>query len=530
MENKKRKNITMIYVITLFAMAAIVIAKYISESLLASYQIYYRTYLDIAAAGILWLGIPVLITSYLVYLLLQGNSLKGMGISINPDEGQPEDSQRISNAGSFIKKVLAVMLIMIAGLYCLIVLVAQAFLFESRYEKEEKTGTVLKGTTDSLLDGSEHVIYYKYYNPFIKQKAVDEQFVVEAIMGEKYGDEFTISEWEYDTGLIGRLHGKGTFKSEPEMEVGVSWDVFSHSYSDDRDMRHTCRLIQNYCEENNINRNIVPIYHTENGLLKELDLFFTLNEIEQCAEDTAGIIGYVLMDRYFNTVGREAALTIICGTEKEEHNFTTLVIQGLLGSSAMEDRFYYTSKENVLAKLNEVCIGLNSAASAGIEENNGKFQENKVIQDKPEEEENADEIVTEEEIFQKVSGDFTTPEGAFGQLYDMVFEPKGEVFTPCYNAKGNFYALLGEGEEELSGELQQTRHTVVYDRLSKNGKCQLFVEYKDYMETNGKESYVTTTAILEFYAVEIETGVTVAAGKTSWEETGSKEYRELTGE
>lgn len=511
MESKKRKNITMIYVITLFVMAAIVIAKYKSESLLASYQIYYRTYLDIAAAGILWLGIPVLITSYLVYLLLQENSLKGMGISIDPDEEQPEDNQCVSNTGSFIKKVLAVMLIMIAGLYCLIALVVQAFLFESRYEKEEKTGTVLKGTTGSLLDDSEHVIYYKYYNPFIKQKAVDEQFVVEAIMGEKYGDEFTISEWEYDTGLIGRLHGKGTFKSEPEMEVGVSWDVFSYSHSDDRDMRYTCRLIQNYCEENNITRNIVPIYHTENGLLKEIDLFFTLNEIEQCAEDTAGIIGYVLTDRYFNTVGREAALTIICGTEKEEDNFTTLVIQGLLGSSAMEDRFYYTSKENVLAKLNEVCIDLNSAASTGIEEK-------------------ADEIVTEEEFFQEVSGDFTTPEGAFGQLYNMVFEPKGEVFTPCYNAKGNFYALLGEGEEELSGELRQTRHTVVYDRLSKNGKCQLFVEYKDYMETNGNESYVTTTAILEFYAVEIETGVTVAAGKTSWEEIGSKEYRELTGE
>lgn len=511
MENKKRKNITMIYVITLFVMAAIVIAKYKSESLLASYQIYYRTYLDIAAAGILWLGIPVLITSYLVYLLLQENSLKGVRISIDPDEEQPEDNQRISNARSFIKKVLAVMLILIAGLYCLIVLVVQAFLFESRYEKEEKTGTVLKGTTGSLLDDSEHVIYYKYYNPFIKQKAVDEQFVVEAIMGEKYGDEFTISEWEYDIGLIGRLHGKGTFKSEPEMEVGVSWDVFSHSHSDDRDMRYTCRLIQHYCVENNITRNIVPIYHTENGLLKELNLFFTPNEIEQCAEDIAGMIGYVLMDRYFNTVGREAALTIICGTEKEEDNFTTLVIQGLLGSSAMEDRFYYTSKENVLAKLNEVCIDLNSAASTGIEEK-------------------ADEIVTEEEFFQEVSGDFTTPEGAFGQLYNMVFEPKGEVFTPCYNAKGNFYALLGEGEEELSGELRQTRHTVVYDRLSKNGKCQLFVEYKDYMETNGNESYVTTTAILEFYAVEIETGITTAAGKTSWEETGTKEYRELTGE
>lgn len=511
MENKKRKNITMIYVITLFVMAAIVLAKYKSESLLASYQIYYRTYLDIAAAGILWLGIPVLITSRLVYLLLQENSLKGMVISIDPDEEQPEDSQRISNAGSFIKKVLAVMLIMIAGLYCLIVLVVQAVLFESRYEKEEKTGTVLKGTTGSLLDDSEHVIYYKYYNPFIKQKAVDEQFVVEAIMGEKYGDEFTISEWKYDTGLIGRLHGKGTFKSEPEMEVGVSWDVFSHSQSDDRDMRYTCRLIQNYCEENNITRNIVPIYHTENGLLKEIDLFFTLNEIEQCAEDTAGIIGYVLTDRYFNTVGRKAALTIVCGTEKEEDHFTTIEIQGLLGSSAMEDRFYYTSKENVLAKLNEVCINLNSAASTGTEEK-------------------VDAIVTEEEVFQKVSGDLTTPEGAFEQLYDMVFEPRGEVFTPCYNAKGNFYALLGEGEEELSGELRQTRHTVVYDRLSKNGKCQLFVEYKDYMETNGNESYVMTTAILEFYAVEIETGVTAAAGKTSWEETGSKEYRELTGE
>lgn len=512
MVNKKN---TLIYIITLILMTAIVIVKYKSESLLASYGIYYRTYVDIVAAGILWLGIPVLIISYLVYLLLQKKSAYS-------DKERQEDNQRISDPGSLMKKVFAVLLIMLAGFYCLIVLGVQALLLGVRYEKEEKLGTVLKGTTGSLLDNFEYVTYYKYYNPFIKQRAVDEKFVMEAIIGDRYGDEFTILEWEYDTGLIGRIHGKGTFKSEPEMEIGVSWDVLSHSHSDDRDMRYAYRLIQDYCEENNITRNIIPIYSEENGLLREIDIFFTLDDIGECAEDTAGIIGYILKDRYFNTVGRKAAVTIILGTEKEEHNFSTLEIRGLLGSSVMEDRFYYTNKQNVLAKLNEVCIDPGSAASLETE--------NEAIWDKPEEEEKAGEIVTEEELFQKLEGDFTTPEGAFGQLYDMFFEPKGESFTPCYNAKGNFYALLGEGEEELSGELRKTRHTVVYDRLSKNGKCQLFVEYKDYMETNGNEAYVATTAILEFYAVEIETGVTVAAGKTSWEETGSKEYRELTGE
>lgn len=87
-----------------------------------------------------------------------------------------------------------------------------------------------------------------------------------------------------------------------------------------------------------------------------------------------------------------------------------------------------------------------------------------------------------------------------------------------YNAKGNFYAVFENGEEDGNS----WSNLLVYDRTSKNGKCELFVYER---EEEGKD-----TQLLGFYAVEKETGEVISGEKTSWSEVGSEAYQEATGE
>lgn len=175
-----------------------------------------------------------------------------------------------------------------------------------------------------------------------------------------------------------------------------------------------------------------------------------------------------------------------------------------------------------------------------IKERMQSERENKLQSEKARIEKNAeesDQINTEEsEVEEKVSegetetaepADNTTPEGAYKTLYDTVFKENGDAYECTYNAKGNFYAILGTDQETVYGEVMNTRRTVVYDRESKNGKCQLFVAYKEYFYEDGTAG---NTAILNFYAVDMASGKVFIADKSAWSETGSAEYREATGE
>jgi hypothetical protein len=67
----------------------------------------------------------------------------------------------------------------------------------------------------------------------------------------------------------------------------------------------------------------------------------------------------------------------------------------------------------------------------------------------------------------------------------------------------------------------------VYDRPSKNGKCELFVFYKEHYTEEGTND---STAILDMYAVEKSTGKVITADKQSWSDVGTQEYRNATGE
>ena len=107
-------------------------------------------------------------------------------------------------------------------------------------------------------------------------------------------------------------------------------------------------------------------------------------------------------------------------------------------------------------------------------------------------------------------------------VYDAVLQQQGFSFEVCYNAKGNFYLQLGE--QEQAGKTYA--YTLVYNRTSQNGKCEIFVLYR-----NPEENLSTEAAqIVEFYAVRSEDLQVIAGDKTGWSVVASSAYQEATGE
>lgn len=89
-----------------------------------------------------------------------------------------------------------------------------------------------------------------------------------------------------------------------------------------------------------------------------------------------------------------------------------------------------------------------------------------------------------------------------------------------YNAKGNFYAeVLDKDHSQL---------LLVYDGMSENGKCYLFVAEEEHYDVDGTK--LDNTSLREFYAVNLEEGKVYEAHKTSWGGAESEEYRKATKE
>lgn len=499
MSRIKSKKAAKAYVITMAVIVLFLIFKYSSESFLHLNDIHYRTWVDLLAAGLLWLILPGITIYYITWLLLPR------------------------------KKFFAILIMMAAVLYYFFFLLIQFLMFENIYEKEKRMGDLLQGTTELFLDKGQgqDTCYYKNATLFTKEICRDDKLIVETFMEDKYKDEFKVTALTKNENHV--LYAKGTFESMPELEIGVSAASIYYYFREDRNMAQAYMRIQEYCEKENITRKIVPVYETENIYLSDIKIYCTYDELAFCAEETAGMIAYILEDVWFRNgasqrkdAGREergGKLTVICGKEENTYNQVTLKFGDFYGA----ERDYYAKKENVYQTLEEVFRdNIYTMTAAEPEEDSAESAENELETGRDSETDRKEDII-------QIEG-FTTPESAGEQLYEEIFKSQGTEFLPAYNAKGNFYAELGTGEEELSGEMYETRHTIVYDRQSKNGKCQLFAEYKDYMKTEGNETYVYTTAILNIYAVNMVTGEITAAGKTAWDQVGSKEYQEMTGE
>lgn len=109
----------------------------------------------------------------------------------------------------------------------------------------------------------------------------------------------------------------------------------------------------------------------------------------------------------------------------------------------------------------------------------------------------------------------------FQAIYAQVFEPKGLNCFQDADAKGNERLVLSETSSQLE--------YVLFDRRSANEKCLLYVQYRASKDADGTWS-PADAQILDIYAYEEDSGAVVASGKKSWSDSGTQEYRDLTGE
>lgn len=519
--SKTEKHAGMIFVITFLSGLLLAAAIYGINFFLTDHQIYFRTWVYILASMIVWYLLPCSLMVYLMYLLLvkreDQTGKKGMGKPV-------------------IKNVCAFILGIVLIGYVLVVLFFQVLFFSSTYESEKRIGALLVGTrNDNILDSTILTKYYDAFNFFTKTVSSDDAFIIQTLMEERYQESFVIRQIEEKEGYTSAT---GAFEGLPEIEVHVVKSGSSHgAYQDDATMARVWMYLENYSESNGLGSRIMAEY--SEGLLTDIKIYCAYEEWELCAEQAAGAIASILEDHYFAQGEHRSFITVVCGEQENYYNTLRLGFGG-------EDQYgtagrYYADENNVYQVFYETFYenihAYDSDAAAEGMLPKTEPEEEGTEKESTEEESTVDESKTavQDEKAAVEGGNLTTPEGAFAKLYETIFAAKPEDagqggYIPNYNAKGNFYVLLEQGEKELDGELMQTAHTVVYDRLSANGKCQLFVEYLDYMQGNGTERSVYSTQILEFYAVNMMTGEVVAANKTAWDQVAVSEYREMTGE
>ena len=100
-------------------------------------------------------------------------------------------------------------------------------------------------------------------------------------------------------------------------------------------------------------------------------------------------------------------------------------------------------------------------------------------------------------------------------IYQQYFADEGCDFMISYGANGNSRVILNENEE--------ITEYLVYDRLSENEKCELYVLYRSKKNTDGSW-YISEAEILDIFAYSMSTKDVVSSGKTSWSATGSEEH------
>ena len=234
-------------------------------------------------------------------------------------------------------------------------------------------------------------------------------------------------------------------------------------------------------------------------------------DIEKMASAASGLIRYVLAETDFFETNR-GVLCFYCG--EGETQVTGNIPFGKLSQWDELEPEYYLDEKLVAERIRQ------------------EYEE--AVQFREEYEQAVQLQEKHEERIPETAEDEMSVETAAELIYKDVLEQKGYSCTPDYNAKGNFYLDLGMHPTELasdSGSSGYDRYTLVYDRKSRNGACELFVFYKEhYAEDSEGNKNLTNTAILDMYAVETETERVIASGRKTWSDVGTAEYREAVGE
>lgn len=462
--------------------------------LMARNDYYFRTWIAVLSGVLKWIGLPVVIAAFIIYKLglsrMQSGSLGKKAAAL---------------LGMVGVGAVAVAEVLVVGALFLLVL-------ETNYETEEQIGeTLLHGYTIELLgsnwyDGH----YYDYYNIFLKRRCNVDEVMIVKLLEEKYQEDFRIIETDKNgtAGMV-TFHVASTISGEKKKSDEILFYVYKNmygSYSDNYVWARGIDRAQEYLDLNGIAREVDWGWSS-----REIGLQYTPEDYEQCAEDTAGMIDWLLADPFFRQAGNNLEIVLYCQEGEAVYGRVDLEF-GIRADDeygvSPADR--YTDQDAILKELEQA---LQAYYEAIVEEENKELPMPR-------------EADTEEGIRQ-AEQDLTTPEGAYRQLYETVFREQGYGYECDYNAKGNFYAVLEEGETMFQGADREFRRTVVYDRESKNEECQLFMAYITYYDENGMEY---STGIENSYAVNMTTGQVTPSGKKRWEDVGSQEYQEAAGE
>ncbi|MCH5269712.1 MAG: hypothetical protein J1E83_03100 [Lachnospiraceae bacterium] len=228
-----------------------------------------------------------------------------------------------------------------------------------------------------------------------------------------------------------------------------------------------------------------------------------IGDIDSCSEDASMLINSALREEYLWEPGRNVTMEIVCTMDGAMEESVYLYFGNYRKLQA--EYGYEVDAFTDPSLIYKLLLDKYDIMSAEIQTETGE-----------------ESPITHEDSTYFV-------EGAYKVLYEELLASGDYAYDCRYNAKGNFYGWLCEGTgtlESVSGVVFDYVETVVYDRISKNNKCHLFVHYRTYYQ-DGAEY---TTAILDMYAVDMETGAVYTSGRHAWADVGSAEYREATGE
>lgn len=387
---------------------------------------------------------------------------------------------------------------LISGAFLLLVTIFSCSTFIG---KEESFGEgILQISRTPMLSEFTEVSYYIGEGPFLMKQYEPLSDIVLISMERKYGERFSLSGENGQAGTDMRTEGlAGWYVSpvnRPEMVIfaRLPYGTETDNYPAVRALFCMEEAEPKICQE----RKLMLSPEKEEARVR---IFCEKTEdIRNCAADAAALIKAALEDDFFWEEGRNVQMEILCQLEGSPAGTVMLYFgndRNHLGEYGYEiDR--YTDAEEIYKML----LYCYDGTEVWVEE--------------------------EEPLFSHEDSAYFV-EGAYKVLYDTLFAPAGYAYDCKYNAKGNFYGQLGEYEgtlESVPETLFDCIETVVYDRVSKNGKCHLFVHYRTYYQ-DGTEY---TVEILNMYAVDMETGKVYVSGRHAWADLGSEEYREATGE
>lgn len=388
---------------------------------------------------------------------------------------------RLGRSGAKVPSILGgVILSVLFSLYLLYAAVRLFFGFILLDKESELAPGILK-TQEMGRSGVMEESFQEKLGSFLKKEYTDWGNIALWTVEKRYGERFCV---ESVTEKSCRLYALETPTLQFHVQIGQA-DPEHEAVQDNYPVMRAAYLMRQADTLYALQREVLAEYDAENIHIR----CESREDMEDCAKDIEIMLSEALQDSLLLEQGRQQELVVDCGNGAE--SFQVVLSFGGSGKRAA----YYTDQTVV---YRELLYGFDAA--------------------EPQEEEAGEQ--------DELSPYY--PEGAYRKLYEAIYEKQGYPYEYGYNAKGNFYAFLCEGTEvpETAEEEMSYRETVVYDRISQNGRCHLFVHYKIYFQ----EGTEYLTQIIDMYAVDMESGAVYASGRHAWEDVGNEAYREATGE